>query len=199
MVKKFSTVLAIILSFFSIANGQVVSYASEGLVNAAATFSPALLLTNGDIHYYINGQAEYFFEKNVSIRSDLYFLNSQVDNEVSFKHNSSLQVGPVFHYTYGHLDTWFGFQPGISITKINENDTLKTTNTLEPILGVSTGLNFYVSKYFHFFISANYVHGQYYGMPDEPLALDEVRALAGLGFNFHFHKFAYWENHVPEF
>ena len=179
-------------------HAQITNYAGTGLVRTGVTFSPSIMLFHPDIHYYINGQSDFFFEDNISLRSDLFFVNYQQNNELNLKHNSLLLTGPAFHYSYGKWDSWISIQPGLELIKMNTFDTAHFKSTAEPVLALSAGVNFYFSKYFHFFINGNINHSNYNG-GESGVNMDEARILAGLGFHIHYHKFAYWENHLPDF
>lgn len=180
-------------------NAQIVNYASTGLIRASATFAPAYQFRQQSLVYYINGNADYFFQDWVSLKTDLYFLNSQPNAVVPFQYNNQILFGTALHYNYGHLDSYFSVQTGIAIVKLRDQLSTVYVNTAEPIISTGLGLNFYAAKYFHIYAEANFVHGNYHGLPEGNQPLDEVRIKAGLGFNFAFHHFAYWENHAPKF
>jgi hypothetical protein len=58
-----------------------------------------------------------------------------------------------------------------------------------PVLSPVTGITFYVSNYFNFFLNVRYVSSRYFGYVNgSTLSLDELRISAGLGFLIHLKK-----------
>jgi len=48
-----------------------------------------------------------------------------------------------------------------------------------------TGVTFYASNYFNFFLNVRYVYARYYGYEGSSINLDEFRISGGLGFQIH--------------
>lgn len=171
---------------------QAQSYRQPGLLEASATFSPSTMLNRKANNFYLSGFAEYHFDRRISLRSDNYlFLNSVEAN--SFIENAVRSYFGVFYHLnqsqYSNLDFYIGFQPGItamSKSNYNGNQTFvavePSRTILSPSFAISTGVKYYVWKYFNFFVNVSYLNSSMGGVPDGPHKTDEIVFSAGLGF-----------------
>lgn len=176
------------------------SYRQAGLLEASATFSPSTMLSRKAINFYVSAFAEYHFDRRVSLRSDNYlFLNSLETN--SFVNNAVRSYFGVFYHfnqnPFSNLDLYIGFQPGITaMSKGNYPEPgveyfapIEPSRTiLSPSFSFSTGVKFYVWKYFNFFANVNYLNSSMGGVPDGPHNTDEIVFSAGLGFQINTKK-----------
>jgi hypothetical protein len=155
-----------------------------GLIRAQLTISPSYNLSNKQSYFYLHGNAEVYLDKKISISGEgYYYLGNLSSNNSIFDYNHSCFFGASYHFLKNNNDLYIGIQPGISITKLNEqeNNLLSTNTGINPVFSTVIGYNFYVHKIFHFFIQSRLVLGEH--NHDMHKNLNEIRFSAGLGFN----------------
>lgn len=162
------------------------------LISASATLSPAFFLKGGVSSNYINGFLEYYPQANVSVKGETYyFLKPSEGKEHPLKQNTGIIFGGLYHFTKnGAFDPYIGFQPGVSLVTYypNLNGQIQYLGLLQseivPVVTLSVGANYYVSRYFNFFGSIRYVNAQGAQTETYFTDLNEIRFSFGLGFNF---------------
>ena len=155
-----------------------------GLIRTQLTISPTYNFADNQSHFYLHGTAESYFDKNLSIAGEGYYYLGSLNSENSeFDFNHSIFFGTSYHFIINKNDLYVGIQPGISITKINnqENDLLIANTGVNPLISPVLGYNFYINKIFHFFIQSRFVIGEH--NHDVQKNLTEYRFSAGLGLN----------------
>jgi len=170
----------------SFLSAQEPSIIRPGLIKSQLTITPSYMFSDKQSYYYLHGNLEGFLEKNISLSGEGYYsLGNISSGESTFEYNHSLFGGINYHFTKKNSDLYIGFQPGISITKLK----LPTIGLIQPHDGVNplasflVGFNFYVNRFFHFFIQNRFIVGQH--NYDVYKNLAEYRFSAGLGFNFN--------------
>jgi len=175
-------------------------YRYPGMLKGTATITPGLMLNANQTNIYINGDLEFFADDKISIRGDAFWMVGSQQKNALLQQNSSIFFGALYHFHKNRFDYFIGLQPGISITKPNStyessyqlpvlvNNKRDYDNKLLPNFSPVTGITFYVSDYFNFFLNVRYVYARYFGYQSSSLNLDEFRISAGLGFQIHTRK-----------
>jgi hypothetical protein len=190
-----------LLFFVADINAQKDSaYQYPGILKATATITPGFLLNKNQTNIYINGELEYFADDKISIRGDGFWMVGTQQKNALLQQNSSVFFGALYHFHKNRFDYFIGLQPGLSITKpteatqsLNQPPVLVNAKTdydykLLPNFSPITGITFYVSDYFNFFLNVRYVYARYFGYQSSSLNIDEFRVSAGLGFQIHTKK-----------
>jgi hypothetical protein len=175
---------AVIMMVGTLAIGQ---NTRTGLLKTSLTLSKGqMLANNGYSTAYLHGFLEYFPSERVSLRGDSYLqvLNRPSDNlSTSFplESNHTVFSGVMYHFLAGAFDPYVGLQPGLAYGRLGLPFTLEYS--LSPVLGITGGANYYVGKYFNFFLSAQWVQGKATTKEIGAFSLNEIRVSGGLGFN----------------
>lgn len=140
--------------------------------------------------WYLTFRGEVFIEKNVSIAGtvDYSLLKEEKYNDILVNHD--VLFGVNYHFISNHLDTYIGFQPGISYSKtkfLNTQLEDETIAVISPLTTGTIGVRYYMGSIFHAFASATYVYGIQLSSATN-LPLSEVRLSAGVGINFNVFK-----------
>ncbi|MGZ3904689.1 MAG: hypothetical protein ACXVC6_13390 [Bacteroidia bacterium] len=177
----------------------------QSILKGDATISPGYLLNSPQTNIYIDGTLEYFTQDRVSLRGEGFLFVGAQNKPALMKENSSLLYGAAYHFHKNRLDFFVGLEVGASITKpndvlidstywrrglnLNYNYTESYDYKILPVISPVTGITFYPSNYFNFFLNVHYFHVTYYGYTGgKNLSLDELRISAGLGFQIHVRK-----------
>lgn len=158
----------------------------KGLLRAQATLSPSYMFADKGSYFYLHGNMEGYVSDKISISGEGYYnLGNSSGNTTIFDYNHSLFFGASWHFTKKNNDLYLGLQPGLSFTKINEAETLRSKSQmgLDPLFSTVLGYNFYVNRFFHFFLQSRLIIGQH--VYDVPVDISELRFSAGLGFNLN--------------
>jgi hypothetical protein len=167
------------------------SFDRTHMIAASATFSPGIFLSSGVSSNYLHGFLEYFPQSNVSLKGESYlFLKPSAGSNHPLSQNSSLLFGGLYHFkNNGSLDPYIGFQPGLAfVTSYPDGLNYPTFVAIQakevvPLITFSTGINYYVNRYFHFFGSVRYLYGQGVQSVAYFTQFSELRFSFGLGFN----------------
>lgn len=157
---------------------------SLGLAGGVHTFNPIQ-------EVFFNGSFSYNMEDQIAVRTDLFLFLPDYNFEGALEKNSSILLGPEFHFPFGHFDLVFLFEPGVSLTYF-EGGSADGKPQVEPVMSLSLAPYYYIFRNFHVFVSGGYFHGNYFSENDKPYRLDEFRLTGGLGINF-------FVNHQPAF
>jgi hypothetical protein len=142
---------------------------------------------------FFEGNTEYFIDRRVSLRGDVYFFGGHTGDYKPFKMHHSLLTGAMFHkYTKGDFDPYAGIEVGINYAQATDPYLGGTGSLLVPVESVSkvlsptfspvVGFNYYGGKFFHLSMHARYIMGTF--MDNYNVAsLGEWRISFGLGFN----------------
>jgi len=160
----------------------------DGLIKTHLTLSPSSMLNKNGSYFYLHGGLSYYVSPKISVDGEGYYLLGAFSDEKVFKYNHNLFFGASKHFTKKNNDLYVGIQPGVSITKLSETaNNFKTTKTgINPVASIVVGYNYYVNKYFHFFIQSRLIGGEH--LYDINKNLNEFRFSAGLGLNLNTKK-----------
>lgn len=186
-----------ILVVFFLSFGQALQAQTEdivkkkhGMLKATAGIEPGYMFSPKLLNLYISGHLEYYLQERVSVRGDIYYFVDTQGDDASLLDNHGLYFGAAYHFTdKAIVDPYLGFQPGVHLSRVRywDNTDLalyKSPHKLIPVASVIGGANFYVSRFFNFYVATRGVFGAYRGggAPD-PFPLGEWRISFGLGFN----------------
>lgn len=165
----------------------------DGMLRATAGIEPGILLNNGSLTTYISGLLEYHLQEKISVRGDISAYFNLKDSPLLANHG--LYFGALYHFTDKAIfDPYIGLQPGIHLSRFRYNDDLgngpyRSDFRVLPVASVVGGLNFYVSRFFNFYLSSRAVFGTFSGGGNpNSTALHELRITFGLGFNLSLKK-----------
>ena len=173
----------------------------QSILKGDATISPGYLFGTPQTNIYINGALEYFTQDKVSLRGEGFLFVAAQNKPALMKENSSLLYGACYHFHKNRFDFFVGLEVGASIAKPNDLTVLDYKKPISvtytenydykilPVISPITGITFYPSNYFNFFLNVHYIKATYYGYNSGGnLPLDELRIAAGLGFMIHVRK-----------
>ena len=169
------------------AQNQVVI--GKGLLNTQLTISPSYMFSERQSYFYLHGSVEDYLSSSISVAGEGYFYLGKLSGGThTFKYNHSVFFGVSRHFVSNHHDLYFGLQPGLSITRLNEQ-YLKIVTTqagVDPLISMIAGYNYYMNSVLHFFLQSRLILGlhNYYATK----SLSELRFSAGLGFNLNLLK-----------
>lgn len=158
----------------------------KGLIKSELTLSPSTMFSGKQSNFYLHGGFEGFVSPKISLSGEGYYYLGTISSDNSiFKFNHSLFFGASKHFTKGKSDFYLGIQPGVSITKLDEsvNNFEKTHVGVNPLASSVVGYNFYVNRFFHFFVQTRFIAGQHNFDVHENIS--EFRFSAGLGLNLN--------------
>lgn len=142
---------------------------------------------------FFEGNTEFFIDRRVSLRGDVYFFGGHTGDYKPFKMHHSLLTGAMFHkFTKGDFDPYAGIEVGINYAQAVDPYLGGTGSLLVPVETVSkvlspifspvVGFNYYGGKFFHLSIHARYILGKFMDNYNVT-SLGEWRISFGLGFN----------------
>lgn len=153
-------------------------FVKKGTIKAMATLSPSKIFSKNLSPFYLHVNLEYYLENKISVSSDAYyFLGDMSKGKTIFNFHHSVFFGANYHFINGNNDVYLGLHPGISITELKYYSQYVSIN---PLISITAGYNFYLNKFFHFFIQIRSVYGENTYIP---MRLVDIRISAGLGFN----------------
>lgn len=178
----------LLLLCFSIGvNAQTATYVPrKGLIKAMATLSPGKMFGYNESYFYLHGNVEGYVSDRVSISGEGYVsLGQQTKAPEAFKTINNLFFGINYHFIKKNGDFFIGAQPGVCIAEL-ETFAPKVPQAhtgTSPVFSALIGYNYFVGRYFNFFVEARYIAGSHnYDMHKD---LSEIRFSAGLGFNIN--------------
>ena len=161
-------------------------FAHRGLLSAAATIAPGWMLDQALTNIYVTGGFHLFLEDHVSLRGLAAWYIDEQQRSPLLDQNSRISFGPYYHFTFGRADVALGFEPGVSFAQLREpagSDLSGSTPVrVVPNTALGASCTYYVWKYLHFFVEAHYLRSRYAGSSAGTLDLDELQAMAGLGW-----------------
>ena len=188
--EKIKSILVILfVSFLSVNSmAQDSLEIKTGLLSAQLTLSPSHMFCDKQSYIYLHGGLEGYITKKLSVTGEIYFNAGCLSKSNTFDYNHSLFFGTNWHFTKKNNDLFVGIQPGLSLTKINasNNNITESTAGVNPLISAVAGYNFFIDKYFHFFLLTRYILGDH--NYDVHKSLSELRLSAGLGFNLNTKK-----------
>ena len=186
--EKIKSIAFLFFLFFIIGNNkaQDAQIIRKGLLRAQGTISTSRMLSVSESNFYLHGNLEGYVSEKISFAGEVYYSLGNISGKnSSFDYNHSLFFGSSYHITKKNSDLYFGIQPGVSFTKLKEDAILMDVRHagVNPLFSSLIGYNFYVNKFFHFFLQSRLVLGQHNF--DVHKDLSEIRFSAGLGFNIN--------------
>lgn len=170
--------------FSQTVNAQEESLIKKGLVRAQLTLSPSYAIEEKQSYFYLHGNLEAYLEDRISLVGDSYMgLGGTSSNNTEFEYKNNGFFGINYHFVKNNNDLYVGFQPGLSLAKLDsvQNNIPSTNAGISPLFSSTLGYNFYVNRFFHFFIQNRIVLGNHNYDLNKSLA--EYFFSAGLGFN----------------
>ncbi len=162
-----------------------ITFIQKGSIKAMATLSPSKILSKNLSPFYLHGSLEYYIDNKVSIIGEGFYYLGDLSSQPFINFNHNIFFGANYHFIKNNNDLYIGVQPGVSFTQIKPNDTqnkqYSNRISVNPLISISIGYNFFVSKYFYFFVQNKYVHGE--NILVSPFNMSDVRLSAGLGFH----------------
>lgn len=168
---------------------------TEGLLKFTATIEPGYLFDPQLLTINLSGNLQYYIEDRFSVRGDVsYFLDTQ-QRDGDLLANHGLYFGAVYHFTKRPImHPYLGIQPGIHLTQTQyEVPTYvypqPSFYKIVPVISLIGGTDFYISRYFNFFVAGRAVFGEFRGgKVPKPMNLAELRLSFGLGFHIGLKK-----------
>lgn len=158
----------------------------KGLIKAMATISPGKMFGYGESYFYLHGNLEGYVSDNVSVSGEGYAsMGQQTNSPEAFKTINNLFFGINYHFINKNGDFFIGGQPGVCFAQLEPTfPKAPITNTgTSPVFSALMGYNYFVGKFFNFFVEARYIAGSHnYDLHKD---LSEIRFSAGLGFNIN--------------
>jgi hypothetical protein len=168
---------------------------TEGLLKFTATIEPGFMFDPQLLTINLSGNLQYYLEDRFSVRGDLsYFFDTQ-QRDGDLLANHGLYFGGVYHFTKRPImHPYLGFQPGIHLTQTQYEVPSyvypqPSFYKIVPVVSIIGGADFYVSKYFNFFVAGRAIFGEFRGgKVPRPMNLAELRLSFGLGFHIGLKK-----------
>lgn len=165
----------------------------KGCVRMQGNLAPGFLFSQKMASAYINGDMDLFLDNRVSFTGSVWYsfaLNHK--NDIGLKANHAMFWGFNYHFLKpSRWDPYIGIIPGVGIVQANyrDNDILRRTkHSAVPLISASVGCNYYVGWIFHVFVKVQAVTGQAFSTLPSPVRLDELKIMAGLGWNLRLWK-----------
>ena len=188
-------VLLLLLSafLFSELPAQKIWEQRKGCVRMQGNLAPGILFSQKSASAYVNGDMDLFIDNHIAVTGSAWYsfaLNKK--SETGIKANHAIFGGLNYHFLKpSRFDPYIGFTPGVGIVQVayKEGDEVKRTPyTPVPLVSASMGFNYYVGWIFHIFVKAQFVTGAAFTNMAAPVRLDEMKIMAGLGWNLRLWK-----------
>lgn len=152
-----------------VANGE-----RNGLIQTTGTLYPSWMLNHPVRNNYVGGHLVYYFEDRFSFRGDLLaYIDAQTEVKYLQKHMEST-AGFGCHFGKKSWDPYVYAQIGLAAVQLQGSD--KTD--MQPVTGLSLGVNYHIAPYFYFYAEMVYRH---MSDPLRPSNLDQFLLTGGLG------------------
>lgn len=160
----------------------------KGCIRAQGNLGGGYLFGSKAPSAYLNGDIDLFVEDRVAVTGAAFYsfaLNRK--NEVGLKANHAVFFGINYHFLKPQrFDPFVGLTPGMGIVQAayKDGDALKRTPySPVPLVAAQVGFNYYVGSIFNFFAKVQGVTGHFSGPKPGVVRLDELKFMAGLGWN----------------
>lgn len=163
----------------------------NGMINGGLTFAAGFANSNTQ-NIYVQGYLEYVFQKDFSVRGDIFVFINSLGEKARINMNHQLTVISAYHIPNNSpIDPYIGIGPGLALTRISGSGGLDSTSGnvsqkigVNPFLSFNFGLRYYAPKWFHMYIEGAYVLGRHLSN-SEKFDISELRISFGLGFNMN--------------
>ena len=160
----------------------------RGCIMGQGNLAPAYLFAQKGVTGYVDGDIEIYLADRISLIGSAWasFATTHQD-QMGIKANHAIFWGMNYHFLKpSRWDPYVGFTPGIGLSRASYRsgeEIRYSPYTLVPLVGLSVGCNYYVGSIFHFFVKVQGVAGELISTLPAPIRLDEIKFMAGLGFN----------------
>lgn len=165
----------------------------KGCVRSQGNIAAGYLFGQKQPSAYLNGDVDLFLDDRIAFTGSAWYsfaLNRK--NETGLKANHAVFSGFNYHFLKPkRFDPFIGIAPGMGLVQAayKEGDVLKRTPyTPIPLISGSIGCNYYIGSIFHFFVKVQGVAGQMFSTLPSPVRVDELKFMAGLGWNLRLWK-----------
>ncbi|MEZ4929070.1 MAG: hypothetical protein R2777_03555 [Chitinophagales bacterium] len=171
-------------------NAQKIWEVRKGTIRAQGNLAPGYLFSQKYFAAYVTGDMDLFLDDRAAFTGSVWVsFNTAPENKEGLRANHSLFGGMNYHFLKPQrFDPYVGLTPGVALVRsayYDDSYTLTKSNfSIAPLISLSTGFNYYVGSFFHFFVKAQGVVGQTFGNAPSPSRLDELKVTLGLGWNF---------------
>ncbi|PHR43949.1 MAG: hypothetical protein COA32_15555 [Fluviicola sp.] len=188
MEKIITTILFASVILLNTTQAQDKPIVRKGLIRAQLTISSATMLDYSESPFYFHGSLEGYLNKKTSLVGESYFYLGNISGESTvFDFNHSTFFGGSYHIAQDNGSLYIGLQPGVSFARIKTQSGQERGDLgISPLFSTVVGYNFFVHRFFHFFVQSRLVLGQH--LHNEAISLNELRVSAGLGINLNTFK-----------
>jgi hypothetical protein len=173
----------------------------KGCIRAQGNLAPGYLFSQKTASAYVNGDMDLFLDNKVSFTGSAWYsfaLNRK--NATGLKANHAVFGGFSYHFLKpSRWDPFIGLTPGMGIVQVDykEGEEIKhSPYQVAPLVSATLGCNYYIGWIFHVFVKVQAVTGQTFGALPTPTRLDELKFMAGLGWNLRLWKPKHKDNHM---
>lgn len=165
----------------------------KGCIRTQGNFSGGYLFGQKAASAYLNGDVDVFVDDRVGVTgSAFYSFALNRNNQTGLKGNHAVFFGINYHFLKPQrFDPFIGFTPGMGLVQAayKDGDVLKRTPyAAVPLLSATIGFNYYVGSIFNFFAKVQGVTGYVVSTMPSAMRLDELKFMAGLGWNMRMWK-----------
>ena len=165
----------------------------KGCIRTQGNFSGGYLFGQKAASAYLNGDIDVFVDDRVGVTgSAFYSFALNRNNQTGLKANHAVFFGINYHFLKPQrFDPFIGFTPGMGLVQAayKDGDVLKRTPyAAVPLLSATIGFNYYVGSIFNFFAKVQGVTGHVVSTMPSAMRLDELKFMAGLGWNLRMWK-----------
>ncbi len=175
------------------AGAQRIWETRKGTIRSQGNLGPGIMFAQKSVSAYLNGEMEIFFEDRFAYTGAICisFVTIPKDRE-GIRVNDAIFTGANYHFLKpSRWDPYVGITPGVALVRAayKSGDGIKLTPfSLAPVVGAQFGCNYYVLSFMHFFVKAQVVAGQMFSTLPASKRLDELKIMAGLGWNLRLWK-----------
>ena len=185
--------MALLLLAVETAGSQKIWEVRKGCFRSQGNIAGGYLFSQKQPSAYVNGDIDLFLEDRVALTGAAWYsfaLNRK--NETGLRANHAVFSGINYHFLKPcRWDPYIGLTPGFGLVRAaykNNDNVHITPYTPVPLISASVGCNYYVGFIFHFFVKVQAVSGQVFSKLPTPQRLDEIKFMAGLGWNLRLWK-----------
>ncbi|MCW3126199.1 MAG: hypothetical protein JWO03_1857 [Bacteroidetes bacterium] len=165
----------------------------KGCISVQGNLAPGYLFAQKSVSAYFDGDVELFLDDRASFIGEAFISFATTEKtKAGLRANHAIFWGANYHFLKpGRFDPYVGFTPGMGLVRAgykSGEDIKLTPFSVAPLLGLSVGCNYYVGSIFHFFVKVQGVTGQMFSTLPGPKRLDELKFMAGLGWNLRMWK-----------